>query len=205
MTDRLIVSKADEGTMLKKEGTTTLTQFRMTRFITKWLEELEGQSTSISQKIEEAHEFTIKTARHWHNQRQKGFVLIMQVVLTVAVAHNLLHCHVVEDPIRVMMSKATVLDDVSRAAMKIINHASVNDEVGCPCNVQILDLEVTMLLAATIGHCDMSAASGAIARDLCDCFNSRQEMLVPVVPVARVFGASVQMISVKQLALAWAQ
>jgi hypothetical protein len=118
--------------------------------------------------------------------------VILQVVLTVAVAHNLLHCRVVEDPIRVMMSQATVLGDVSSAAVKIVNQASVNDEVGGPCNNQVLDLEVTSLLAATIGH--ISATSCAIARDLYDCFNSRQKMLVPVVHIARVFGASVQMI-----------
>ena len=98
------------------------------------------------------------------------------------------------------MSQTTVLGDVSSAAVKVVNHASVNNEVGGPCNVQVLDLEVISLLAATIGH--TSATSCAITRDLCDCFNSRQEMLVLVVPMARVFGASVQMISVKWLALA---
>jgi hypothetical protein len=34
-------------------------------------------------------------------------------VAIVSVAHNLLHCRVVEDPIRVMMSQTTVLGDVS--------------------------------------------------------------------------------------------
>ena len=93
-----------------------------------------------------------------------------------------------------------MLSDVSGAAVKLVNDASVNDDVGGPCSVQLLDLEVTLLLAATMGR--MSATSCAIARNLCDCFNSRQEMLVPVVPMARVFGASVQMINVKRLALA---
>jgi hypothetical protein len=131
---------------------------------------------------------------------QKGFVLILQVVLTVAVAHNLLHCRVVEDSFRVMMSQITVLGDVSCAAVKVVNYASVNDEVGGPRSVQVLYLEVTSLLAATLEH--MSATSSAITRDLCDCLDSRQEMLVPVVPMARGFGVSVQMIRVKWLALA---
>jgi hypothetical protein len=63
--------------------------------------------------------------------------------------------------------------------MKIMNHASVNDEVGGPCNVPVavLDLKVTTLLAATVGN--MSAASGAIARDLCDCFNSCKRCSCP--------------------------
>jgi hypothetical protein len=51
-----------------------------------------------------------------------------------------------------------------------------------------------------MGH--VSAASGAVTGKLCDYVNRRQEMLVPDVPIARVFGASVQMISVKRLALA---
>ena len=75
--------------------------------------------------------------------------------------------------------------------------------VGSPCNVQVLDLEVTKLLAETIGH--MSTASGAIARGLCDCFNSRDEILVRSVPFARAFSASVQMIIVKRLVLVRAQ
>jgi hypothetical protein len=87
--------------------------------------------------------------------------------------------------------------------VKIMSHASVNDEVGRPCNVHVLDLEVTTLLAAATRH--MSAASGAIARGLCDCFNSRQEILMRSMPFARVFSESVQMIRVKQLALARAQ
>jgi hypothetical protein len=98
------------------------------------------------------------------------------------------------------MSQATVLSNIGSAAVTIVNYASVNDEVGSPCSVQLLDLEVTSLLATTMGH--MSATSCAIARNLCDCFNSRQEMLVPVVPMARVFGAGVQMINIKWLALA---
>ena len=132
-------------------------------------------------------------------KRQKGFV-ILPVVLAVAVALNLLHCRVVEDAIRVLISQATMLSDVSSDAVKIVNDASVNDEVGSPCNVQVLDLEVTSLLATTMRH--MSATSCAIARNLCNCFNSRQEMLVPGVPIARMFGAGVQMINVKWLALA---
>ena len=84
-----------------------------------------------------------------------------------------------------------------------MNHASVNDEVGRPCNVHVLDLEVTTLLAATTGH--MSAASGTIARGLCDCFNSRKEILVRSMPFTRVFSASVQMIRVKRLTLPRAQ
>jgi hypothetical protein len=44
-----------------------------------------------------------------------------------------------------------------------------------PANVHVLDLEVTALLAATTGY--MPAAGSAIARGLCDRFNSRQEML----------------------------
>ena len=95
-----------------------------------------------------------------------------------------------------------MLSDVSSAAVKNVNYASVNDKVGSPCNVQVLDLEVTSLLATTMRH--MSAMSCAIARNLCNCFNrdSRQEMLVPGVPMARMFGAGVQMINVKWLALA---
>jgi hypothetical protein len=38
--------------------------------------------------------------------------------------------------------------------------------------------------------------------NLCNCFSSRQEMLMPGVPMARMFGAGVQMINVKWLALA---
>ena len=45
----------------------------------------------------------------------------------------------------------------------------------------------------------MSATSCAIARNLCNCFNSRQEMLVPGVPMARMFGAGVQMINAGQV------
>ena len=82
----------------------------------------------MSQKIEEAHEFTVKTTRCSHDQRQKGFV-ILPVVLAVAVALNLLHCRVVEDTIRVLISQATMLSDVSSAAVKLVNDASVNDEV----------------------------------------------------------------------------
>ena len=90
-----------------------------------------------------------------------------------------------------------MLSDVSSAAVKIVNDASVDDEVGSPCNVQVLDLEVTSLLATTMRH--MSATSRAIARNLCNCFNSRQEMLVPGVPMARMFGAGVQMINASQV------
>jgi hypothetical protein len=61
--------------------------------------------------------------------------VIQQVVLTVAVAHNLFHCRIVEDPIRVVMPKVAVLIDVSSAAVKVMNHAGVNDEVGGPCNI----------------------------------------------------------------------
>ena len=118
----------------------------------------------------------------------------------VAVALNLLHCRVVEDAIRVLILQATMLSDVSSAAVKIVNDASVNDEVGSPCNVQVLDLEVTFLQATTMRH--ISATSCAVARNLCNCFNSREEMLVPGVPMAGMFGASVQMINVKWLALA---
>ena len=75
--------------------------------------------------------------------------MILQVVLTIAVAHNLLHCRVVQDPIRVLMSQATVLSNVGSAAVMIVNYASVNDKVGSPCSVQLLDLEVTSLLAMT--------------------------------------------------------
>ena len=129
--------------------------------------------------------------------------MILQIVLTIAVAHNLLHCdhRVVEDPVRVIVSKATVLPvgDVGRAAVKIMNQGDTH-EIDCHCNVRVLDLEVTTLLAAKNRH--MFAASGAIARGLFDCFNSRQEMLVRTVPFVRVFGASVQMISVKRLPLA---
>ena len=64
----------------------------------------------------------------------------------------------------------------------------------------VLDLDVTALLAATAGY--MPAAGGAIARGLCDCVNSRQEMLMRSEPFARVLSASVQMISVKRLAMA---
>ena len=49
--------------------------------------------------------------------------------MAVAVALNLLHCRVVEDAIRVLMSQATVLSDVSSAAVKLVNNAGVNDEV----------------------------------------------------------------------------
>ena len=49
--------------------------------------------------------------------------------MAVAVAFNLLHCRVVEDAIRVLISQATMLSDVSGAAVKLVNDASVNDEV----------------------------------------------------------------------------
>ena len=68
---------------------------------------------------------------------------------------------------------------ISCAAVKVVNYASVNDEVGGLRSVQVLYLEVTSLLAATMGF--MSATSCVITRDVCDCLISRQEMLVPVV------------------------
>ena len=78
--------------------------------------------------------------------------------MTIAVALNPLHCRVVlftaaesrEDAIRVLMSQATVLSDVSSAAVKIVNDASVtNDqrqvvgivESGEPRNFNFLETE----------------------------------------------------------------
>jgi hypothetical protein len=75
--------------MLKEERATTLTQFLVTRLVMQGCEEADG--TLVSQDVKKTHEFNVETARCRHTQREKGLVVVTEVIWTVFIALRFRH------------------------------------------------------------------------------------------------------------------
>jgi len=87
-------SEADACAMLKEERAATLTQFLVTRLVMQGGEEADG--TLVSQDVQKTHEFAVEAARCRHNQREKGLVVVTEVIWTVFVALRFRHSRVNE-------------------------------------------------------------------------------------------------------------
>ena len=155
--------------MLKEKRATTLTQFLVTRLVIQGGEEADG--TLVSQDVKKTHEFAVEAARCRHNQREKGLVVVTEVIWTVFIALRFRHSRVNEHLVGIGVAKLTVTRRVDDVAMKIMNDCNVDDEVRSPGNVQTLDLQVTASLA-TAGW-NAAAAVGAKARVVCNVSNGR--------------------------------
>ena len=134
--ERLCASEANSCAMLKEERATTLTQFLVTRLVIQGGEEADG--ALVSQDVKKTHEFTVETARCRHNQREKGLVVVTEVIWTVFIALRFRHSRVNEHLVRIGVAKLTVTRRVDDVAMKIMNDCNVDDEVRAPGNVQTL-------------------------------------------------------------------
>ena len=82
-------SEADAGAMLKEERAATLTQFLVTGLVLQGGEEADGPL--VSQDVQETHKFAVEAVGCRHNQREKGLVVVTEVVRTVCVALRLRH------------------------------------------------------------------------------------------------------------------
>ena len=87
-------SEADACAMLKEERAATLTQFLVTRLVMQGGEEADGPL--VSQDVQETHKFAVEAAGCRHNQREKGLVVVTEVIRTVCVAMHFRHSHVNE-------------------------------------------------------------------------------------------------------------
>jgi hypothetical protein len=125
----------------------------------------------VSQDVKKTHEFTVETARCRHNQREKGLVVVTEVIWTVFIALRFRYSRVNEHLVRIGVARLTVTHRVDDVAMKIMNECNVDDEVRRPGNVQALNLQVPASLA-TAGR-NAAAAVGTKARDVCDVSDGR--------------------------------
>jgi hypothetical protein len=162
-------SEADACAMLKEERAATLTQFLVTRLVVQGGEEADG--TLVSQDVQKTREFAVEAARCRHNQREKGPVVVTEVIWTVCVALRFRHSRVNEHLVGIGVARLTVTCKVDDVAMKIMNKCNVDDEVRHPSNVQALNLQVPASLAAA-GR-NAAAAVGAKARGVCDVSDGR--------------------------------
>jgi len=87
-------SEANACAMLKEERAATLTQFLVTRLVMQGGEEADGPL--VSQDVQETHEFAVEAARCRHNQREKGLVVVTEVIWTEFVALRFRHSRVNE-------------------------------------------------------------------------------------------------------------
>jgi hypothetical protein len=105
------------------------------------------------------------------NQREKGLVVVTEVIWTAFVSLRFRHSRVNEQLVRIGVARLTVTCRVDDVAMKIMNKSNVDDEVRRPSNVQALDLQVPASLAAA-GR-NAAAAVGAKARCVCNVSDGR--------------------------------
>ena len=129
-------SEADACAMLKEERAATLTQFLVTRLVMQGGEEADG--TLVSQDVQKTREFAVEAARCRHNQREKGLVVVTEVIWTVFIALRFRHSRVNEHLVKIGVAKLAVTRRVDDVAMKIMNDCNVDDEVRAPGNVQTL-------------------------------------------------------------------
>jgi hypothetical protein len=165
----LSASEANVGAVLKQERAATLTQFLVTRLIMQGGEEADG--TLVSQDVKKTHEFAVQAARCRHNQREKGLVVVTEVIWTVFIALRFRHSRVNEHLVRIGVARLTVTCRVDNVAMKFMNKCNIDDEVCRPSNVQALNLQVPASLAAA-GR-NAAAAVGTKARGVCDVSDGR--------------------------------
>ena len=111
--------------MLKEERAATLTQFLVTRLVMQGGEEADG--ALVSQDVQKTHEFAVEAAGCRHNQREKGLVVVTEVIWTVFVALRFSHSRVNEHLVRIGVAKLTVTCRVDDVAMKIMNKCNVDD------------------------------------------------------------------------------
>ena len=99
-------SEANASAVLKEERAATLTQFLVARLIMQGGEEADG--TLVSQDVKKTHEFAVEAARCRHNQREKGLVVVTEVIWTVFVALRFRHSRVNEHLVRIWVARLTV-------------------------------------------------------------------------------------------------
>ena len=99
-------SEADACAMLKEERAATLTQFLVTRLVMQGGKEADG--TLVSQEVKETREFAVEAAGCRHNQREKGLVVMTEVIRTVCVALRLRHSRVNEHLVGIGVARLTV-------------------------------------------------------------------------------------------------
>jgi hypothetical protein len=99
-------SESDAGAMLKEERAAALKQFLVTRLVLQGGEEADGPL--VSQDVQETHKFAVEAAGCRHNQREKGLVVVTEVVRTACVALRLRHSRVNEHLIGVGVARLTV-------------------------------------------------------------------------------------------------
>ena len=155
--------------MLKEERAATSPQFLVTRLVVQGGEEADGPL--VSQDVQETHKFAVEAAGCLHNQREKGLVVVTEVVRTVCVALRLRHSRVNEHLVGVGVARLTVAGRVGDIALKIMNKCDVDDEVRRPGHIQALNLQIPASLAAA-GR-NTAAAVGAKARGVCDVSDGR--------------------------------
>jgi hypothetical protein len=73
-----------------------------------------------------------------YNQREKGLVVVTEVIWTVFIALRFRHSRVNEHLVKIGVAKLAVTRRVDDVAMKIMNDCNVDDEVRAPGNVQTL-------------------------------------------------------------------
>ena len=99
-------SEADACAMLKEERAATLTQFLVTRLVMQGGEEADG--TLVSQDVQKTREFAVEAAGCRHNQREKGLVVVTEVIWTVCVAVRFRHSRVNEHLVGIGVARLTV-------------------------------------------------------------------------------------------------
>ena len=72
----------------------------------------------MSQDVKKTHEFAVEAAGCRHNQREKGLVVVTEVVRTVCVALRLRHSRVNEHLVGVGVARLTVAGRVGDIALK---------------------------------------------------------------------------------------
>ena len=99
-------SEADACAMLKEERAATLTQFLVTGLVLQGGEEADGPL--VSQDVQETNKFAVEAVGCRHNQREKGLVVVTEVIRTVCVAMRLRHGRVNEHLVGVGVARLTV-------------------------------------------------------------------------------------------------
>ena len=83
-------SQADACAMLKEERAPSLAQFLVRWLVVEDFKVADG--APVSQDVEKAHKFVMKTPRSGQNQGQECRVMILYVISTIRATLHLVHC-----------------------------------------------------------------------------------------------------------------